>query len=200
MSFERVEGAFVIPGVTRDNGVVTANLHLRISKVLPVPSSNIDRLIQKQGDHIVNIHSSTSQEDEEPKALPSNPLVPKSTAEAIENVTPWAGADRQECRTSNKQELLTGWFALQYLFPGLNPDDAIDSSEQVEPWPEAKTLFPHLAPAMHYRSFESEWPIALVELLREMWRRYETGEIEDADLYCHEAQRLGLMESSTNTE
>jgi hypothetical protein len=60
------------------------------------------------------------------------------------------------------------WCSLAYLFPGLHPDG--------------------------FDSADSGWPPRLQEFAAEAWRRAETGEIADDQLYPCEAQWAGLCD------
>lgn len=119
--------------------------------------------------------------------------LPTSKDEACENLSHWIGASCTRCQNSVIDDLLAAWFSLQYLFPGLNPDDAIGDSHDLEPWPAFDIPFPEIEPKYRYRHVNSEWPVAFDELLKEVWNRYETGKIDESELYCLEALKAGLV-------
>ncbi len=60
------------------------------------------------------------------------------------------------------------WSVVAYLFPGLHPDGYEDS--------------------------ESGWPHTLKRFAAEAWRRAETGELTDEELYPSDAQWSGLYD------
>ena len=118
--------------------------------------------------------------------------IPTSYDEACQTLSQWIGASRVACQGSETGDLLSAWFCLQYLFPGLNPDDAIGDCQDLEPWPIFDIPFSGLEPKYRYRHVQSEWPVAFDELLNEVWRRYESGEVEESEFYCLEAVKAGL--------
>lgn len=120
--------------------------------------------------------------------------IPTSGLEAANCLRKWAGASRAQCQNASKSDVLQGWHALAYLFPGLHPEDGISYLDETEPWPKAELYFPHLS---HYgqRCYsESEWPTALKELLVEMWRRYENGVLTEEEFYYLPAQKRGILQ------
>jgi hypothetical protein len=67
-----------------------------------------------------------------------------------------------------RADFLRAWCSVAYLFPGLHPDGFEDN--------------------------ESGWPRVLRRFAAEAWRRAETGEIEDDELYPSDAQWAGLYD------
>src|SRR5258708_8125503 len=65
-----------------------------------------------------------------------------------------------------KSNFVRAWSSIAYLFPGLHPDG--------------------------YEDADSGWPRVLRRFAAEAWRRAETGELDDAELYSSDAQWSGL--------
>jgi hypothetical protein len=66
------------------------------------------------------------------------------------------------------EQFVRVWSAVAYLFPGLHPDG--------------------------YEDADSDWPRALKRFAAEAWRRADTGELADEELYCCDAQWCGLYD------
>ncbi len=71
-----------------------------------------------------------------------------------------------------KPDFVGAWCSIAYLFPGLHPDGFEDA--------------------------DSGWPRALKRFAAEAWRRGETGELADEELYPCDAQWSGLYDRMTN--
>jgi hypothetical protein len=67
-----------------------------------------------------------------------------------------------------KGDFLRSWCSLAYLFPGLHPDG--------------------------FEDVDSGWPRALKPMASEAWRRAESGELADDELYPSDAQWAGLYD------
>jgi DNA (cytosine-5)-methyltransferase 1 len=122
--------------------------------------------------------------------------IPNSAEEAAAILAPFAGATKSICSSSNNSTLLSAWFSLMFLMPGLHPDSALDHGENTERWANSEQLFPHLPPGMRSTYVRSGWPLAFVELAREMWKRRRKGEFREHEFYCVDAQRAGLEQRS----
>ena len=71
-----------------------------------------------------------------------------------------------------KPDFIRAWSSVAYLFPGLHPDGFEDA--------------------------ESGWPHALRRFAAEAWRRADSGELADDELYPCEAQWSGLCDRMIN--
>lgn len=67
-----------------------------------------------------------------------------------------------------KQGFVAAWCAIAYLFPGLHPDSFDDA--------------------------ESGWPRPLKGFAVEAWKRYDSGELLDEELYPSDAQWAGVYD------
>ena len=61
----------------------------------------------------------------------------------------------------SKKEFVRGWCSLAFLYPGLHPDE--------------------------FSSRDGGWPRKLKPFAAEAWRRAESGELTDGELYCYRA-------------
>src|SRR4051812_49072474 len=71
-----------------------------------------------------------------------------------------------------KRTFVRAWCAIAYLFPGLHPDG--------------------------YEDAESGWPRVLRPFAEEAWRRADTDEINECELYPCGAQWAGLYDQMTS--
>lgn len=118
--------------------------------------------------------------------------IPRSQHEAAIRLQEIARLDRYRLRKCQKDTFLQGWYAIFFLFPGLHPDNALDHGDLTSVPSKADNSLPGLQ-QFAGRIFErSGWPVALELLGHEAWRRFESGEITEEELYCAEAQRRGL--------
>lgn len=67
-----------------------------------------------------------------------------------------------------RTNFIRAWCSIAYLFPGLHPDGFEDA--------------------------DSGWPRVLQRFAAEAWRRAESGELEDHELYACDAQWSGLYD------
>lgn len=94
--------------------------------------------------------------------------IPASLREAAQHMR--AGWQLPPAQMS-KNDFVRAWSAVAYLYPGLHPDGFDD--------------------------LESGWPRALKRFAAEAWRRAESGELEDEELYPSDAQWAGLYDRMT---
>jgi len=105
-----------------------------------------------------------------------------------------ANLDRRALRALPAHDFLRGWYALLFLFPGLHPDNARDHGNAIEEVVTEQLGLPGFERLLKHRHIRSGWPVALELIGREALRRHDRNEISDAQLYCVEAQRAGLLE------
>lgn len=74
----------------------------------------------------------------------------------------------QSLNLLSKHEFICAWSAVAYLFPWLHPDGFDDP--------------------------ENGWPPALQRFAAEAWRRADSGELTDDELYPSDAQWAGLYD------
>ena len=76
-------------------------------------------------------------------------------------------AFNRELQTLTKTEFVRAWCSLAYLYPGLHPDG--------------------------YDSRGSGWPKAFKPFAEEAWRRFESGELTDNELYPYQAAKRRIV-------
>jgi len=69
-------------------------------------------------------------------------------------------------RAVTKKEFIRGWYSLSFLYPGLHPDG--------------------------FESRGSGWPKHFKPFAAEAWRRFESGELTDNELYCYQAAKARI--------
>lgn len=120
------------------------------------------------------------------------PQVPASCDEARQRLNDLMNAAKTELRQYDTLSFLKGWHALLALFPSLHPDNARDHGNCELDWPDAAVVLPFLRPEQRRVHARSGWPVALVLIGEEAWRRFEAGEIAADDFYSEAAQAVGL--------
>ncbi len=116
--------------------------------------------------------------------------LPTDLGEAHQRLRLLARCTHRELRAIAPADFRRGWHALLFAFPELHPDNA-------RPDAHGTTRFdanppPSEAAEWRERYARSGWPVALVLIGEDAWRRVEAGELKDRDLYCVTAQRAGL--------
>lgn len=98
-----------------------------------------------------------------------------NTSTGIRNTVPLRLAEKhlgfafkKGLHSLTKKEFIRGWCSLSFLYPGLHPDGFEDA--------------------------DSGWPRVLQRFAAEAWRRAESGELEDHELYACDAQWSGLYD------
>ena len=90
-------------------------------------------------------------------------------------------------------EFRRAWFAIGFLYPGLHPDGASEHGSEISNdlagVPEVRKAEPRLLVPYFV---QSGWPLVLVPILDEAWRRYEANELKDSEFYCSEAVIAGI--------
>lgn len=119
--------------------------------------------------------------------------IPRSPQSAERELQRFALLDRKALHALSAEDFLQGWHALLFLFPNLHPDNALDHSTDIETTKSTGVGEPDLENFLSKCYVRSGWPVALVRVGHEAWRRYEAGEITKDNFYCVEAQRAGLM-------
>jgi DNA (cytosine-5)-methyltransferase 1 len=92
------------------------------------------------------------------------------------------------------EDFKKGWAAVSFLYPGLHPDEALEEGDvcldiAFEDYPLFSKADPRLVKPFYK---ETGWPVVLVSVAREAWRRYENGDLKEEEFYCCEAQRRGM--------
>ena len=119
-------------------------------------------------------------------------FIPNNEREALQWLIP--ALDRP-LQNMPHEEFLKAWFAIGYLYGGLNPDEATYhgteiSHEDIGP-DRFRLIEPRLIAPFYVRS---GWPLVLAPIADEVWRRDELGMMEDDELYCYELVKLGILD------
>lgn len=106
-------------------------------------------------------------------------------------------ADNNYLRQIPTEDFKRGWYSIGFLYAGLHPDSVLEHGEEVAfdvaDSPELRALDQRLqAP----RYVQSGWPLVLVPIAMEAWRRYEASELADTEFYCSDAVIAGLSVST----
>ena len=89
---------------------------------------------------------------------------------------------------------MKAWHSIAYLYGGLHPDEATNHGDGIandHDGPERFKLIETRLVGPYY--VRSGWPVALVPLADEAWRRFEAGRLEEDEFYCYEACQAGIM-------
>jgi hypothetical protein len=114
-------------------------------------------------------------------------LIPKDESEAIARILEALKVCHLECL--NKEQFLKVWFAVAYAFTGLHPDEVpveIGETKQSADCP----------PELACYDVKSGWPVALVPIGLEAWRRADDKELGDDELYPVDASLCGTIAGS----
>jgi hypothetical protein len=98
-------------------------------------------------------------------------------------------AFNQPLNALSRERFLRVWNGVAYLFPGLHPDgfEAADSG-----WPREIASWSELPGASAFIS--RGWPRVVQRFAAEAWRRVETGELSEEELYPSDASWCGLYD------
>jgi hypothetical protein len=117
------------------------------------------------------------------------PNTPESVEEAIIILATWFDKSMGQLQLIDTVGLLKLWNAAACVFPGVHPDD-------VNPIPDVifhnDNLPLGLPECLRDYDETSGWPLALIPIVMEMWRRYEEGIVSDEEFYCTEAAVAGI--------
>lgn len=114
--------------------------------------------------------------------------IPSSQEEAKKWLHPLMHADYHAMRTMPTETFLKGWHALLWLFPELHPDNALEhGTDEHDGHPPISHLL-----ELGRRFNRSGWPVVLVPLGKEAWRRFEALEFPEDAFYSVSAQGAGM--------
>lgn len=118
--------------------------------------------------------------------------IPKDENEALQWLVPLLDLDSRTFRRVNKDDFFRGWTSVLFLYSGLHPDGALERgsiSYETEDTSSVGCLEPRLLKP-YYKT--SGWPVVLVPIAEEAWRRFECGSFKEEELYCADAQIAGM--------
>ncbi len=123
----------------------------------------------------------------------------RTTDEALQTLRQFASMAPPELRALTRGEFLRCWRALLHLVPALHPRNALDHGESDEPWPDAESIFPELEPNQSRRYVRSGWPVALVPIGREAWRRVRVRKLSVLEIHGISGARLSRRRSRSDS-
>jgi DNA (cytosine-5)-methyltransferase 1 len=100
--------------------------------------------------------------------------------------------DRGQLCNLETEIFLQGWHSLLWLFPRLHPNNALDHGPEKLEWSDWCNVLPSLESTKRQFFARSGWPVALVLIGEEAWRRFDAGLLSPDELYCAEAQAAGM--------
>lgn len=118
--------------------------------------------------------------------------VPNNEAEARNWLMPALGFSPNELRKLSKFKFMKIWAAISYLYPGLHPDGACEKGNIVHEEDPVDFIDESDSRLVTPYYEISGWPVVLVPLAEEAWRRYGHGEFEDNEMYRCDAQQAGF--------
>ncbi|MFU8771990.1 MAG: DNA cytosine methyltransferase [Anaerolineales bacterium] len=115
--------------------------------------------------------------------------IPKSGQEAVDCLLQTVAMSKTSLKALSTPSFLKAWAAVAYLYPGLHPDGACEKGSLVHVDNDESDL-PASLVSPYYEI--SGWPLVLVPLAEEAWRRHENGELKENELYHCDAQAAGI--------
>ncbi len=118
--------------------------------------------------------------------------IPTDETEAVARLNVLMQCDRGQLCSLDSAGFLHGWHSLLWLFPRLHPNNALDHGPDKLEWSDGRNVFPLLESSESQLYARSGWPVALVLIGEEAWRRFDAGELSRNEFYCAEAQAAGM--------
>ncbi|TFG45047.1 MAG: DNA cytosine methyltransferase [Candidatus Brocadiia bacterium] len=118
--------------------------------------------------------------------------IPMNMDEAIQWLLPLLDLDTHALRHIENERFSRGWAAISFLYPGLHPDGGLERGNVSHDIDENNCLG-NVDPRLQGPYYEiSGWPVVLVPVAEEAWRRFENKIFKYDDLYRCDAQREGM--------
>ena len=112
------------------------------------------------------------------------PLLFKSKRDAESALHRALSIDVGSLRAMSKGEFLNAWSALLFLFPELHPENAREHGDRVVK-DKGTTTGPSWIKAISSKRYaRTGWPVGLVQIGREAWKRCSAGQISVEEIYC----------------
>lgn len=117
--------------------------------------------------------------------------VPQNEEEALSWLMPLLDMPANALRKTSKYKFLKAWGAISFLFPGLHPDGACEKGKIATACPPSSECDTDTRLKSPYYEI-SGWPVVLVPLAEEAWRRHENNELSMDEIYRCDAQQAGF--------
>ena len=124
--------------------------------------------------------------------LSCSTTIPADETEAVARLNVLMECDRGQLCALDTTGFLRGWHSLLWLFPRLHPNNALDHGPDKLEWADGRNVFPLLDADESQLFTRSGWPVALVLIGEEAWRRFDDGGISRNEFYCADAQAAGI--------
>ncbi|HMQ76531.1 MAG TPA: hypothetical protein PKE21_10100 [Flavobacteriales bacterium] len=122
----------------------------------------------------------------------SSNFIPSNEQQALQWLLPTLDQPVQQLPA---EALKQAWAAVFFLYGGLHPDDATNHGDQLITAYDGPAVYRALDQRLVVpRYVQSGWPVALAPLAEEAWHRHQLAQLTDDELYCSEAQHVGLKE------
>lgn len=141
------------------------------------------------------LHSRCDQSSESPERSSPAPRPSLLQTDAVRALQQVAAMTRRELRALSRRDFLKCWHALLHVIPTLHPVNALDHGVVHEHWPDAQNILPELSRELRRRYSRSGWPVPLVSIGAEAWRRLRARKLSEKDIYILGAHTPG--ESTT---
>jgi len=120
-------------------------------------------------------------------------LLPTDEKEAVDWLLPLLNLSYRSLRAVRGKEFKRAWYSIAFLYAGLHPDSALEHGKRIAR--DRKDYLPltRMEPRLVNPYYEqSGWPVVLVPIAKEAWRRYEGDGLKDHEFYCSDAQLAGM--------
>ena len=122
-------------------------------------------------------------------------FIPSSEQEALEWLLPALDAPVHDMPP---EDFNRAWHAIQYLYMGLNPDDAAEHGDEVDHTTDnGPDRFLQIEPRLVAPYYvQSGWPVVLAPLVAEARARYEKDTMTEEEFYNLDALHAGHRDRS----
>ncbi len=119
--------------------------------------------------------------------------LPRDVPRALEWLRPLVkAAEADAWETLTDTDFKRGWFALGFLHYRLHPDSMVENARHTSDGSTDFQTLRHLAPELVSPVFtHGGLPVKLAPVVKEAFRRFSDGRLEEAEFYCSEAFMAG---------
>ena len=120
-------------------------------------------------------------------------LLPMDEKEAVDWLLPLLNLSQRSLRAVRGKVFKRAWYSIAFLYAGLHPDSALEHGKRIARDRKDHIPLTRMEPRLVNPYYEqSGWPVVLVPIAKEAWRRYESGGLRDEEFYCSDAQAAGM--------